>query len=92
MKGDHRILGGSAFVMVVLAEAEEKLERFYELKSKGYDLDTVEKKVCEVFGVEPDEIYSKSREKTRAEARGYIVTGRLWNWDTHWQIWQDFLV
>jgi hypothetical protein len=22
---------------------------------------------------------------------GYIVTGRLWNWDTHWQIWQDFL-
>ncbi len=35
MKGDHRILGDSAFVMEVLAEAEEKFERFYELKSKG---------------------------------------------------------
>jgi len=70
MKGDHRILGDSAFVMEMLAEAEEKFERFYELKSKGYDLDTVEHKVCLLFGVEPDEIYSKSRQKTRAEARG----------------------
>ena len=70
MKGDHRILGDSAFVMEVLAEAEEKFERFYELKSKGYDLDTIEQKVCEIFGIEPDEIYSKSRQKTRAEARG----------------------
>jgi REP element-mobilizing transposase RayT len=70
MKGDHRILGDSAFVMEVLAEAEEKFERFYELKSKGYDLDTVVQKVCRIFGVEPDEIYSKSRQKIRAEARG----------------------
>lgn len=70
MKGDHRILGDSAFVMEVLAEAEEKFERFYELKSKGYDLDTVVQKVCRIFRVEPDEIYSKSRQKIRAEARG----------------------
>jgi len=70
MKGDHRILGDSAFVMAVLAETEEKFDRFYELKSKGYDLDTVEQKVCALFGVEPDEIYSKSRQKTRTEARG----------------------
>ena len=32
--------------------------------------DTIEQKVCEIFGIEPDEIYSKSRQKTRAEARG----------------------
>ena len=70
MKGDHRILGVSAFVMEVLAETEEKFDRFSELKSKGYDLDTVEQKVCALFDVEPDEIYSKSRQKTRAEARG----------------------
>jgi len=70
MKGDHRILGDSAFVMEVLAEAEEKFERFYELKSKGYALDTIEQKVCRIFDVEPNEIYSKSRQKTRAEARG----------------------
>lgn len=70
MKSDQRILGDSAFVMEVLAEAEEKFERFYELKSKGYDLDKVEQKVCRIFDIEPDEIYSKSRRKTRAEARG----------------------
>ena len=70
MKGDHRILGDSAFVLEVLAEAEEKFERFYELKSKGYALDTIEQKVCRIFDVEPNEIYSKSRQKTRAEARG----------------------
>ena len=42
------------------------------LKRKGYDLDTVEQKVCKIFGIEPDEIYSKSRQKTRAEARGRV--------------------
>ena len=70
MKGDQQILGDSAFVMEVLAEAEEKFERFYELISKGYDLDTVERKVCRIIDVEPDEIYLKSRQKTRAESRG----------------------
>ena len=28
------------------------------------------KKVYEIFSIEPDDIYSKSRQKTRAEARG----------------------
>jgi len=70
IKGDHRILGDSAFVMDVLAEAEEKFERFYELKSKGYNLDTIEQRVTDIFDIEPEEIYSKSRQKIRAEARG----------------------
>ena len=80
MKGDHRILGDSAFVMEVLEKAEEKFERFYELKSEGYDLDIIEKKVCQIFGIEPDEIYSKNRQKIRAEARGlycYWAVGEL---------------
>ncbi|MCK4792863.1 MAG: transposase, partial [Desulfobacteraceae bacterium] len=59
MKGDHRILGDSAFVMEVLAEAEEKFERFYELKRKGYDLDTIDQRVYEIFGIEPAEIIGK---------------------------------
>jgi putative transposase len=77
MKGDHRILGDSAFVMEVLAEAEEKFERFYELKSKGYDLDTIEQKVCRIFGVEPDEIYSKSRQMKTNEQFQPIKTAEL---------------
>ena len=44
---------------------------FYELKSRGYDLKTIEDKVCRLFHVvEPAEIYSKSRQKARAAARG----------------------
>jgi len=69
IKSDHRILGDSAFVMEVLGEAEEKLERFYELKSKGYDLDEVAQKVCGIFGIEPEEIYVKSRQQRRVDAR-----------------------
>jgi REP-associated tyrosine transposase len=70
IKGDHRILGDSAFVMEVVEEAKEKFDRFYELRSKGYDLESIEQKVCEIFGIEPDELYSKSRQKIRAQARG----------------------
>lgn len=70
IKGDQRILGDSDFVMNVLAQAEERFNRSYDLKSRGYDLDVVEKRVCEIFEVEPDELYSSSREKTRALARG----------------------
>ena len=70
MKGDDRILGDGAFVMEVLSEAEEKFDWFCELKSKGYDLDTIEEKVCQIFDIEAEEIYSKSREKIRAKARG----------------------
>ena len=73
IKGDQRILGESDFVVEMLADANEKFDRFYELKSKGYDLKTIEEKVCRLFGVESDEIYSKSRQKLRAEARGVIL-------------------
>jgi len=70
IKGDQRILGDSAFVLEVLDKAEEKFERFYEMKNKGYNLDTIAQKVCDIFGIEPNEIYAKSRRKIRAEARG----------------------
>jgi len=32
VKGDQRILGGSGFVCDVLKEADEKFERYYEMK------------------------------------------------------------
>ena len=70
VKGDERILGDSDFVMHVLKMAEEKFTRSYELKSQGYDLDSIERRVCEIYGIDADDIYSKSRQKVRAEARG----------------------
>ena len=70
IKGDQRILGETDFVLDVLSEADEKFDRYYELKSLGYDLKSVEQRVCEIYQIDPKEIYSKSREKIRAEARG----------------------
>ena len=70
IKGDQRILGESDFVQGILDDAEEKLTRFYELKNKGYDLEKVEVRVCEIFGIDSDELFSRSRIKARADARG----------------------
>jgi putative transposase len=45
LKGGERILADSDLVMSVLAEANEKLERFYELKNRGCTLEKVELKL-----------------------------------------------
>lgn len=70
IKGDERILGDSDFVLQVLEEADERLNRSYEIKRRGYDLKTVEDRVCRVFRIAPEELYEKSREKVKASARG----------------------
>lgn len=69
MKGDERILGDTDFVMNILAEAEERMDRRYELKSLGYDLDKLEQRILEIYEIEREDLYSKSRQKIRAEAR-----------------------
>lgn len=70
IKGDQRILGESEFVSEVLKQADERYERYYELRTKGYRLKTVEKRVCEIYKIDRDEIYSKSRVQAIADARG----------------------
>jgi len=60
IKGDERILGDSDFVIQVLEEADEKFNRYYEMKRLGYDLKTVEDRVCKIFKIEREDIYSKS--------------------------------
>jgi hypothetical protein len=70
MKGDERILGDGDFVMDILSEANERMDRRYELKSLGYDLDKLEQRVLEIYQIEREALFSKSREKIRAEARG----------------------
>jgi chromosomal replication initiation ATPase DnaA len=62
-------LGDSDFALDILAKADEKYDRYYELKSLGYDLKSVEQKVSEIYEIEPEDIYSRGREKIRVEAR-----------------------
>jgi len=69
IKGDERILGDGEFVMALLSETDERMDRRYELKRRGYTLDTLAQRVAELYGIDRDELYSKSRQTIRAEAR-----------------------
>jgi len=69
VKGDQRILGDSDFVLGVLRESGEKFEKRYEMKRLGYDLDRIEERVCEIFGIEKGAVFSRSRVKEKADAR-----------------------
>ena len=53
MKGDERILGDSDFVLHVLNTSNEGFERRYRLKSQGFTLAEVSKRVSQVLGVAP---------------------------------------
>ena len=63
LKGDERILGDSQFVLDTLQETEERFERKYELKARGYDLKTLGERVEQIFKMEPGEIYSLGKYK-----------------------------
>ncbi len=69
IKGDERILGDCDFVMEVLAGADEKYDRRYKLKSLGYDISRVERKVIALCNIEKENLYSGSRKKAISEAR-----------------------
>ena len=72
IKGDERILGDGDFVTSILAEANENLNRYYELKSRGYDLKKVEERVMKIFDVDRDVIYSRGRRRLQVEARSLM--------------------
>jgi REP element-mobilizing transposase RayT len=73
VKGDVRILGDGEFVEEVLARAEEKFTREYELKKLGYDIEKVEQRVAEVMGIAIEEIRKAGRERNRVAARSLAI-------------------
>ncbi len=72
VKGDERILGDGEFVTALLSEANEQLERRYELKGLGYDLKKIGEKVSKIYGIPEEEIYSKGRRKAQVKARDLL--------------------
>jgi len=69
IKSDERILGNGDFVDSLLSQADEKLERYYKVKRSGYDLDKAARRAASLCAVEVDDIFSRSRTKTRVKAR-----------------------
>ena len=72
VKGDERILGDGEFVAALLLEANEQLERRYELKGLGYDLKKIGQRVSKIYGIKKEEIYSKGRRKVQVETRDLL--------------------
>jgi REP element-mobilizing transposase RayT len=72
MMSDERILGESDFVDAILSQAKERYERGYELKTRGYDLQKVAKRVAEVCEMEEHEFLSKGRQQGKVRARSLL--------------------
>jgi len=72
VKGDERILGDGEFVVTLLSEANEQLDRRYELKGLGYDLEKIGQRVSKLYGMDEEQIYSKGRRKVQVEARDLL--------------------
>ncbi len=69
MKSDERVLGDSDFVERVLKAADESLERKYQLKSQGYDIDKLADRVAEIFTIKPEEIFQPGKQPVKVKAR-----------------------
>ncbi|MCK4487789.1 MAG: hypothetical protein KAU38_13655 [Desulfobacterales bacterium] len=65
-------MGESEFVHSVLSQANERYERRYELKRRGYDLDRIAERVAEIYGMQTFEIFSKGRQQRKVNARSLL--------------------
>ncbi len=71
-KCDERILGDGDFVEKALASSRESLENRYSLEARGYDLDKVAGRVCELLGVKRSDIWAPGKERYRVQARSLL--------------------
>ena len=71
-KGDERILGDTDFVEAVLKQADEQLQRRYQLKTRGFDLDRVAERVAQVLGMPVEIVWERSRRPQVAVARSLL--------------------
>jgi len=78
VKGDERILGESEFVAGLLSEANEQLNRRYELKGLGYDFEKIIRRVSALYGMSEEELYLKGRRKVQVEARDLLCYWAVW--------------
>ena len=68
-KSDERILGDGDFVEETLSASQEEYEYKYTLKIRGYDLDKVADRVCELLGINLSDIWAPGKERYRVRAR-----------------------
>jgi len=72
LKGDERILGDSDFVLHVLNEQDERMERRFRLREQGYDIEKVIERVASLFSLSKQDIIDPSRQNHRVIARSVL--------------------
>jgi len=72
IKGDERILGDGDFVENILRQCQERMERKYLYKNKGYDFEWLTGNVAAMLGIEKKEITRSGRYPRRVEARSVL--------------------
>lgn len=68
-RSDERILGDSDFVSRVLAQAEEKLERLYALRSSGINSENIASRVSELMGINAEDVWAAGKQQHIVNAR-----------------------
>ena len=71
-KGDERILGDGDFVENILSQCQERMERKYLYKNKGYDFGWLVEKVAETLCIDKKDITRSGRYPRRVEARSVL--------------------
>jgi putative transposase len=67
-KSDERILGDGDFVEETLSASQESIEHKYSLEARGYGLDKVADRVCELLGVNQSDIWAPGKQRYRVQA------------------------
>ena len=68
-KSDERVLGNSDFVERVLRSANEALDRKYDLKSKGYNIEKLSDRVAKILSISPEDIFQPGKQPVKVKAR-----------------------
>ncbi|MEW6669163.1 MAG: transposase, partial [Thermodesulfobacteriota bacterium] len=71
-KSDERVLGDGDFVEEVLRACDEKMERRYHLRARGYDLEKAIIRVSDLMKLKPSQIVGAGKERERVQARSIL--------------------
>jgi putative transposase len=72
MKGDERVLGDSDYVEEVLRAANENLQRAYQLKTLGLDVDQVAQRVADLLGLPVEAVWAAGKHRKTVAARSLL--------------------
>jgi REP element-mobilizing transposase RayT len=72
MKGDERVLGDGDYVENVLRAADETLQRKYQLKAMGLDIDKVAQRVAILMGMPLEAVWAAGKHGSTVAARSLL--------------------